>query len=91
MSRDYAATRKRLTTNFACPIASLLFNLLTCPFLIMFSASTPCSVRPFHTAERTLEGIESLHMMRKGRLKRISGEDVAGQVKFVESLFGVAA
>lgn len=47
--------------------------------------------RSFHTAERTIEGIEAAHMMRKGQLKRISGEDVVGQVKFVESLFGVAA
>ncbi len=47
--------------------------------------------RSFHTAERTLEGIEALHMMRKGQLKRISGEDVVGQAKFVESLFAVAA
>jgi hypothetical protein len=30
-------------------------------------------------------------MMKKGQLKRISGEDVVGQAKFVENLFGVAA
>jgi len=47
--------------------------------------------RSFHTAERTLEGVEALHMMRKGQVKRLSGEDVAGQAKFVESLFRVAA
>ena len=47
--------------------------------------------RSFHTAERTLEGIESLHMMRKGQVKRLDGRDSAGQVKFVASLFGVAA
>ena len=47
--------------------------------------------RSFHTAERTMEGVEALHMMRKGRLKRISGEDVVGQAKFVESLFRAAA
>jgi IS6 family transposase len=47
--------------------------------------------RSFHTAERTLEGIEATHMMKKGQLKRISGEDVVGQAKFVENLFGVAA
>ncbi len=47
--------------------------------------------RSFNTAERTLEGVEALHMMRKGQVKRISGEDVVGQVKFVESLFCVAA
>ena len=47
--------------------------------------------RSFHTAERTLEGIESLHMMRKGQVKRLDGRDAVGQAKFVASLFGVAA
>ena len=45
----------------------------------------------FHTAERTLEGIEAVNMMRKGQVKRLAGSDVRGQVKFVESLFGIAA
>jgi transposase, IS6 family len=44
-----------------------------------------------HTAARTLEGIEALHMMRKGQVKRLDGRDAVGQAKFVESLFGVAA
>src|SRR4051812_17168827 len=47
--------------------------------------------RSFHTAERTLEGIEALHMMRKGQVKRLDGRDSVGQAKFVWSLFGVAA
>jgi IS6 family transposase len=47
--------------------------------------------RSFHTAERALEGIESLHMMRKGQVKRLDGRDAVGQAKFVASLFGVAA
>ncbi len=47
--------------------------------------------RSFHTAERTLEGVEALHMMKKGQVKRLSGDDVVGQAKFVMSLFGVAA
>jgi transposase, IS6 family len=47
--------------------------------------------RSFHTAERTLEGIESLHMNRKGQVKRLDRNDVGGQAKFVESLFGIAA
>ena len=46
--------------------------------------------RSFHTAERTLEGVESLHMMRKGQVKRLDGRDAVGQAKFVASLFGVA-
>jgi transposase-like protein len=45
----------------------------------------------FHTAERTLEGIESINMMRKGQVKRLDGGDSAGQAKFVASLFGIAA
>jgi IS6 family transposase len=47
--------------------------------------------RSFHTAERTLEGIESMHMMRKGQVKRLDGRDAMGQAKFVESLFQIAA
>lgn len=32
-----------------------------------------------------------MHMMRKGPVERLDGRDAIGQVKFVESLFGVAA
>ena len=45
----------------------------------------------FHTAERTLEGIEAMHMIRKGQVKRLAGRDTQGQSKFVASLFGIAA
>ena len=47
--------------------------------------------RSFHTAERTIEGIEMMHMMRKGQVKRLDGSDAMGQAKFVERLLGVAA
>ncbi len=47
--------------------------------------------RSFHTAERTIEGVEAMHMMRKGQVKRLSGRDAAGQAKFVLNLFPVAA
>ena len=47
--------------------------------------------RSFHTAERTIEGIEARHMMRKGQVKRIDSRDSIGQAKFVASLFGIAA
>jgi IS6 family transposase len=47
--------------------------------------------KSFHTAERTLEGIEAMNMIRKGQIKRLAGSDAQGQVKFVESLFGIAA
>lgn len=41
----------------------------------------------FHTAERTLEGIEAVNMMRKGQVKRLAGGDAQGQAQFVASLF----
>jgi transposase, IS6 family len=44
----------------------------------------------FLTAERTLEGIEAMNMIRKGQVKRLAGSDSQGQAKFVASLFGVA-
>jgi transposase, IS6 family len=47
--------------------------------------------KSFHTAERTLEGIESINMMRKGQVKRLSGNDAMGQAEFVLSLFQIAA
>jgi IS6 family transposase len=47
--------------------------------------------RTFHTAERALEGVEALHMIRKGQIKRLGGRDTVGQAKFIASLFGVAA
>ena len=47
--------------------------------------------RSFHAAERTLEGVEALHTMKKGQVKRLEGGDSLGQARFVEGLFGVAA
>jgi transposase-like protein len=45
----------------------------------------------FHTAERTLEGIEAVNMMRKGQVKRLAGSAAQGQARFVASLFQIAA
>jgi transposase-like protein len=47
--------------------------------------------RSFHTAERTLEGMEAMNMIRKGQVKRLAGVDASGQARFVASLFQTAA
>ena len=47
--------------------------------------------KSFHTAERTLEGIESMNMMRKGQAKRLAGSGARGQATFVAPLFQIAA
>ena len=49
-----------------------------------------CS-RSSHTAGRTPEGFESMHMTRRGQVKGLDGGDTTGRSKFVESLFYVAA
>jgi IS6 family transposase len=47
--------------------------------------------KSLHTAERTLEGIEAMNMMRKWQVKRLAGSDAQGQTTFVASLFGIVA
>ena len=46
--------------------------------------------RSFDTAERTIQGVEAINMMRKGQVKRLDRSDAVGQAKFIGSLFGVA-
>jgi transposase, IS6 family len=45
----------------------------------------------FQSAWRTLQGIETVHMIRKGRVRWLAKGDVAGQALFVAGLFGLAA
>ncbi len=42
----------------------------------------------FQTAWRTLQGYETMHMIRKGQ---VQGSGIQEQVKFIDSLFGLAA
>jgi IS6 family transposase len=43
----------------------------------------------FRTAWRTIQGIETMHMLRKGRVRRVPKEDVIAQVRFIHQLFGL--
>jgi len=45
----------------------------------------------FHTARRTLSGMEAMSISRKGQAKGISQGDSVSQVKFIEELFGISA
>jgi IS6 family transposase len=47
--------------------------------------------KTFPSARRTLEGIETMHMIRKGRVRRVAKKDVVAEAKFVAQLFGLAA
>ena len=46
--------------------------------------------KSFHTAWRTIRGIEIMHMINKGQVEGVSKKDVLVQKKFVESLFRIA-
>jgi transposase, IS6 family len=45
----------------------------------------------FHSAWRTLEGIETMHMIRKGRVRWVVQGNVIAQAQFISKLFGLAA
>src|ERR1700709_1516453 len=41
----------------------------------------------FRSAWRTLQGIEAVQMIRKGRVRRVPKNDTVGQARFIENLF----
>ena len=45
----------------------------------------------FQTTWRTLQGIETVHMIRKGRVRWLAKRDAVGQALFIAWLFGLAA
>ena len=45
----------------------------------------------FNTAGRTIKGYEAMHMVRKGQIEGVGKSEFEGQVRFVGSLFKVAA
>jgi IS6 family transposase len=45
----------------------------------------------FVTAQRTIQGYEAMHRLRKGQLKGIAKRDVLAQNRVINQLFGLAA
>jgi transposase, IS6 family len=45
----------------------------------------------FWTARRTLAGYEAMAMIRKGQVRKIGGNDIRAQTRFVAGLFEAAA
>ena len=46
--------------------------------------------REFQAAQRTIQGYEAMHMIGKGQVRWVSGNDVRRQNRFVDRLFGLA-
>jgi transposase, IS6 family len=47
--------------------------------------------RSVQGALNTIAGYESMHMIRKGQVKWLAKGDIAGQVRFIHQIFGIAA
>jgi IS6 family transposase len=47
--------------------------------------------REFQAARRTIQGYEAINILRKGQVRRVSGEDVRLQNRFIDILFDLAA
>jgi transposase-like protein len=45
----------------------------------------------FSTAWRTLQGIEAVNMIRKGRVRWVTKQDAIAAADFINELFGIAA
>src|SRR5712691_10743906 len=48
----------------------------------------------FRSAEgalRTIDGYEAMHLIRKGQIRWLPKGDVAGQLRFIQTMFGIAA
>ena len=48
-------------------------------------------LQTFRTAEATISGYESMHMIRKGQIEGVGKKDIVAQKKFINDLFGIAA
>jgi IS6 family transposase len=47
--------------------------------------------RAFDSAQRTIQGIETVNMIRKGQVKWLPKGNIVGQVAFLAGLFGLTA
>jgi transposase-like protein len=45
----------------------------------------------FATAQRTIQGYEAVHMLRKGQIEGIAKRDVLAQNRVINHMFGLAA
>ena len=45
--------------------------------------------RSFRSATRTIQGIETVNMIRKGQVRWVAKNDIVGQIAFVAGLFGL--
>ncbi len=53
--------------------------------------SASLGFRSFAGAERTIQGYEAMHMIRKGQVRWLAKGDIAEQIRFIKCIFGLAS
>ena len=63
------------------------------PWVGLRAASLTAVVLPrsYPTAWRTIQGYETMHMIRKGQVEGVEKGNIQGQNEFIAGLFGLAA
>ena len=46
--------------------------------------------REFQAARQTIQGYEAIHMIRKGQIRWVAGDDLLRQIQFIDTLFNLA-
>ena len=47
--------------------------------------------REFQAARRTIQVYEAVHMIRKGQVQWVAGDDLLRRIQFIDNLFDLAA
>jgi IS6 family transposase len=47
--------------------------------------------RSFDSAQRTIQGYEAMHMIRKGQVRWLAKDDILAQIRFIKLIFRLAA
>lgn len=85
-------TQERLPKNTTLRQVKYLNNLIEQDHrFIKRLTKTGLGFKSWRTAWKTLRGYESMHMIRKGQRQGIIKGEIVGQIRFVESLFGLVA
>jgi hypothetical protein len=66
-------------------------DLMTTAISSREASATRQAFREFQAARRTIQGYEAIHMIRKGQVRWVAGDDLLRQIQFIDSLFDLAA
>jgi transposase, IS6 family len=91
LSRSFKQERV-LGRRYRCRIVPYLNNIFEQDHRsIKRRVNASLGFRSLDGAQRTIQGYEAMHMIRKGQVRWLSKHDIAAQARFIQVIFGVAA